>query len=109
VRQIEFTRRVATFSPIENIRTVCGELDYTAVAIPIRHEELAVRCNGYVGRLIEMRRIQPGFLLFTKRQQQIAVVSEFVDLMVARVGYPDVVVVINLQAMRVDEHTLPER
>ena len=82
-----------------------------AVAVAVGHEDVAVRRDDDVGRLIEEIGTGAADARLAERHQHLAVGAELEDLMAlavlaARVGHPEVAVAVHGRAVREDEHAL---
>src|SRR6516225_11028692 len=118
MRGVELARTAAVLAPRFDVLAVLGELEDAIVgasAMALRHEDIAVRRDVDVGRLIERigRARVAGNAWLAQRHQYLAVLAEFDDgLALAAlghgVGYPYVTFTVHMEAMRVVDHAAAE-
>src|SRR5689334_1896186 len=118
MRGVELARTAAALAPGLDVGAILGELENAIVgarAVSLGYEDVAVRRNVDVGRLIERiggARIA-GDAWLAQRHQHLAVLAELDDgLALAalrnRVGDPDVAVAIDMEAVRIVHHAAAE-
>src|SRR5689334_16010769 len=117
MRLADLPRPRSLLAPFLHEGAVLAELDHAvvlAVAVAVGHEDVAVRSDDDVGRLIEEVRPRSADARLAKRHQHLALWAELEYLVPlarfsARVGHPQVAVAIDGGAVREDEHALTPR
>ena len=104
--EVELARACAASTPCGDEVAIRIKLHHTAVAIAVSHVQFVVRPEGNICRAVEGLICSSCLTLDPQRHQQLAVVAELHNLMVAVVRDPDVVVAVNAQTMLVAEHHL---
>jgi len=117
VRHIELARPLALLAPLLDVLAVLVELDDAVVgvaAVAIGDEDVAVGRHQDVGRCVERILCGPGDAGLAERHEKLAVLIELHDgvtlavVLRGSVGHPDVVVPVDMQAVRKIDHAPAE-
>jgi len=100
MRQIELAGLASLASPLSHESTIRRKLNDPAVFVAVRHIDRAIGCNRHVGRLVKVRRVIAGDPACSEGEEKLSVVSELIDLVQSDVGEPNVVSLIDGEAVR---------
>src|SRR6185369_11810958 len=117
MRHVELAWPLALLAPLLDVLAILVELDDAVVgiaAVAIGNEDVAVRRHQDVGRRVERVLRGAGDARLTKCHEKLAVLIELHDgvalavVLRGSVGYPDVVVLVDIQAVRKIDHAAAE-
>ncbi len=103
MRRVEFTGPGAALAPVENVFSLVRKLHHARISVAIGDIELAGGSESDVRRPVEGLAVGARFPFDTPFAQQLPLVGKFHYLVIAVVRDPDVILLVDAEAMRIAE------